>query len=74
LAIIVLAVVWLQKQPGAAEGDRVAMGKSGNGYRPDPGGSANPATWAAEWLLWPNSPRRMHNCEKKSKFKTSSRG
>jgi hypothetical protein len=29
-AITVLAVIWLQKQPGAAEGDLFAKGQSGN--------------------------------------------
>src|SRR5271155_2418022 len=50
LAITALAVIWLQKQPGAAEGDLFAKGQSGNATAP-PGGSTNRATWAAEPLL-----------------------
>ena len=34
LAITPLAVIWLQKQPGAAEGDLVAKGQSGNATGP----------------------------------------
>jgi hypothetical protein len=47
LAITALTVVWLQKQPAAAERDRFAKGQSGNAT----GGSTNRAIWAAGPLL-----------------------
>jgi hypothetical protein len=40
LAITALAVIWLQKQPGEAEGGLVAMGQSGN--------ATGPARWFHE--------------------------
>jgi hypothetical protein len=50
LAITALAVIWLQKQPGAAAGELFAKGQSGNATGPIRG-STNRATWAAEPLL-----------------------
>jgi hypothetical protein len=50
LAITLLAVIWLQKQPGVAESDLFAKGQSGNAAGP-PGGSTNRAKGAAALLL-----------------------
>src|SRR5271155_5302448 len=60
LAITALAVIWLQKQPGAAEGDLFAKGQSGNA----PGPTRRfhePGHMGCRAVALPNSVRLIHN-------------
>src|SRR5271154_1385636 len=60
LAITALAVIWLQKQPGAAEDDLFAKGQSGNAT-----GSTRrfhePGHMGCRAVALPNSVRLIHN-------------
>jgi hypothetical protein len=60
LAITVLAVIWLQKQPGEAEGDLVAKGQSGNATGPNRR-FREPGRMGCGAGALPNSVRLIHN-------------
>ena len=63
-----LAVIWLQKQPGAAEGDRFAKGQSGNATGPTRR-FQEPGHIGCRAVALPSLVRLIHNCEKKSKLR-----
>ena len=58
LAITALAVIWLQKQPGAAEGDLFAKGQSGNAVGPNRR-FHEPGHMGCRAVALPNSVRLM---------------